>query len=436
MPSTFIPATGHVLDASTLALWRLNDPSGATSLSDDTGTYPLVTLAGPPPVVAGQIGNARAVTTGQAASSASVAANDPAIAVLQSGTFTAEGWFWIDPSISYPATWNSGGTGNNHGAIFGLAGAGNGSEFFFGLDSTGFFIYSISNGFTSGGSWSGLAKGTWHHLAVRCTSSDATHSTADFFLDGVKIGTATILKYALTPSAVSAWNLGGESSGFNNFTGRIDDCRFSKVARADADIFDSYRRGFPIVGLATYDPNHATEALAKLALQYQGRPLLAGLIGAFTTQLQAIEDALAAPMTGVFPQRQLANAVGHQLDVLGSIVGQPRNGQVDATYLQYIKARVALNVSSGTVEDIYNVFLKIIAAGQTLSIQEWFPAAFSLRVFGVPLTNPSDFLALLKAAKAAGVRAFVEYSGGSPQFQYDGPAGTGYDNGAYAGAIS
>jgi|ERR1700737_3508453 len=234
---------GHKLDGNTLALWRLDDASGAASLKDETGTYPLVTLGGPPPVVAGKIGNARAVTTSQAASSASVPTNDPAIAALQSGNFTAESWFWVDPSISYPATWNSGGTGNNHGGLGALANAGNGSSFIFGLDNIGFFVYNVSHGFQTAGSWSTLTKGAWHHLAVRSTFLDATHSTVDYFLDGVKTATATILTYALTPSPQPWWTIGGESMGFNNFTGRIDDSRFSKVARTDAEISDSFWRG-------------------------------------------------------------------------------------------------------------------------------------------------------------------------------------------------
>jgi hypothetical protein len=236
-------ANGHILDNSTLALWRLDESGGTIFNSSSFGsTYDLVNLSTPAPQpILGKIGNARTISSTLYALSNTFAVGDQAVLTLQGGTFTAESWFWIDTSITYPATWP--GSNNGHAALLSLAGAGNGTSFLYGLDATGFFVYNVTNGFTSVGSWAALQTGTWHHLAVRCTSSDSTHSTTDFFLDGVKIGTTTILKYALTPSSVVSWNLGGESSAFNRFTGRIDDVRFSLNARTDAEIADSYARG-------------------------------------------------------------------------------------------------------------------------------------------------------------------------------------------------
>src|SRR5437870_5119087 len=131
----------------------------------------------------------------------------------------------------------------------------------------------------------------------------------------------------------------------------------------------------------TYDPNHATEALAALPEEYKNKPRLAGLLGSFTAQIQALEDAAlgSAGLTTL----TLANASGIWLDVIGKLVGQPRNGQVDAQYRLFLNARIAVNRSSGTIEDILTTFAVLTAGlGVTLRLDEYFPKALLLRFTG------------------------------------------------------
>jgi hypothetical protein len=298
---------GHLLDANTLALWRLDEVS-AGQANDETGTYPLITLSGTPAVVLGEIGNARAIAANQAISRGGIVPGDPFIAALRSSIYTAEAWFWIDPIIVWP-TWL--GTGNNHGALFSVNGAGNGSAFIFGLDS-GFFIYNVSNGFSSIGSWASLSKGAWHHLAVRATPADATHTLAEFFLDGLKVGSVTILTYALTPSTNSSLTIGGEGGTFNNFTGRIDDVRISKVARSDAEIFDSYRRG--ALGLG---PDVVSTVAARALPTFSGHKLDANTLALWRLD-EVSGSASAADATGKYAAPAVNNG-GFPSSVTGII---------------------------------------------------------------------------------------------------------------------
>ncbi len=57
----------------------------------------------------------------------------------------------------------------------------------------------------------------------------------------------------------------------------------------------------------------------------------------------------------LYDDRNLDSAVGVQLEQIGRLIGEVRNGRDDETYRQAIKLRIAINTSEGTVQDIINV---------------------------------------------------------------------------------
>lgn len=125
-------------------------------------------------------------------------------------------------------------------------------------------------------------------------------------------------------------------------------------------------------------------------------------------------------------------AVGQQLDNLGEIVGETRQGRSDEDYEVAIRGRVKLNISSGTIEDVYAI-AGLIAPTLTTSLQEFYPAAFEAEVIEA-ITDESDIERLaefIRLARPAAVRGSLKYHL-SPAFSYDGAAGTGYDEGKYA----
>jgi hypothetical protein len=155
-----------------------------------------------------------------------------------------------------------------------------------------------------------------------------------------------------------------------------------------------------------YIADHHARAVAKLAMQYRDKPLLAALLGVFDAQVQAIEDGLYSIKTGYV----LSAAAGEQLDVLGRIVGQDRESANDTEYRLRIAARIRANLSIGAPEDLYTVF-GILLPTATLAITPHYPASFVLDVVGavdpdlVPL-----YAQFLQDTKAAGVGAAAIYS--------------------------
>lgn len=75
------------------------------------------------------------------------------------------------------------------------------------------------------------------------------------------------------------------------------------------------------------------------------------LLRVWLSGVQGLEYALQQ----LYTERNIDNAIGAQLDVLGVIVGQPRNGLIDDTYRRHIRARISANRSKGTLKDLLTV---------------------------------------------------------------------------------
>jgi hypothetical protein len=179
--------------------------------------------------------------------------------------------------------------------------------------------------------------------------------------------------------------------------------------------------------LATQITNYLSDALSKLLQQYKGRPRLQGLLTAYMNEVQTLENALY-PIDRL---RQLAYAYGAQLDGLGEIIGIPRNGLSDSTYILFLYGKIAENFSDGTIPAIINVINYVFQA-QVVIMQEVYPAGISVQVAGTPL-SPSLFalaVGLVQAAMGAGIQ--LVFIGGSATvniFRFDGPGVIGNING-------
>lgn len=186
---------------------------------------------------------------------------------------------------------------------------------------------------------------------------------------------------------------------------------------------------------AIYDPNVVNEAISRLIQQYK-KPLLMALVGACATPAQDVEDAFF----GILVQRWINSAAGAQLDVLGEIVGQARQGLPDDQYQLFIMARILVNKSSGGPEEIYSIFKLLIPAGMTMVIKYFPPAAFTLTFGGVALDNVTAgiFASLFNDTIVAGVGGQIIWSINPPSgtFTLDGSAGQALDNGALAEAAT
>jgi hypothetical protein len=178
--------------------------------------------------------------------------------------------------------------------------------------------------------------------------------------------------------------------------------------------------------------DHAGRAVARLATQLRGKPKMQTLVRALARQAQEIEDA-AWPIL----LETVETAAGVQLDKLGRLVGQARSGRTDAGFRLWIRARVLLNRSSGTPEQILTLFTTLTAGSAARVVnEEQYPAGFVLRALG-PLDEPRALADVLHAAKLGGVRAILEHLHTQPAaaFSFAGGPGLGFNAGAIASAV-
>lgn len=168
--------------------------------------------------------------------------------------------------------------------------------------------------------------------------------------------------------------------------------------------------------------DHTRAALDRLAEQYKGKPLLEGVIRVLSTRVQKAEDVLWQ----LFLQmRDIDNAEGAQLDVIGKIVGQPRDGSLDPEYRKRIRARIRANKSHGTPPDLMAVFDVLWEGLYTYRYVPQYQAGFAWRILD-PVTDGliNLYLGFLRDAKSAAVRGILEwqYHADADTFSFaDGP---------------
>lgn len=190
------------------------------------------------------------------------------------------------------------------------------------------------------------------------------------------------------------------------------------------------------MGTPTHILDHADRAVVRLLQQYRDGVSVPAMVRAATAPLQELEDVL----WDIRLRRAIENAEGQQLDVLGAIVGQLREGRTDAVYRIWIRARMRINTGSGTPEDILQVFAAITQGSVQLVLEEQFPAALVIKVGSESIVDPAELASLLRLAKAAGVGAVLESasSADTTSFAFD-PNGAGFGdatNGALGGTFA
>jgi hypothetical protein len=186
----------------------------------------------------------------------------------------------------------------------------------------------------------------------------------------------------------------------------------------------------------TEKTTHLLEALARLPEQFKGNVEMREMLRTWVRQVQDFETAAFEVING----RGITDGVGVQLDGIGQIVGQERGGADDATYRLRLRAKILLNMTSGTIPEILEIFALLIAEDQTPDIVEYFPAALKLRIVGdsgTPSVTATELNKFLQRARAAGVRANLVYSTEptADTFTWDGTADQGWDVGEWAHTV-
>jgi hypothetical protein len=216
------------------------------------------------------------------------------------------------------------------------------------------------------------------------------------------------------------------------------------------------------------------DGLDKLITQWQGKPVIEGLLKSYLESLHEIEDVAFQ----LLDERNLETAIGVQLDNLGTIIGlgrlvedgayvkyfgfqgngvnQPFNvGKFytegdpiletkeldDEDYRMYLKAKAAYNSSSGTVNELIDSFKLFIDPNVTVHVEDT-GVASAVVIIGDKLTD-SERLILISGEKnkliprAAGVRFEIKDTAETGMFAFQGNVlAKGFNAGGFARHIT
>lgn len=154
--------------------------------------------------------------------------------------------------------------------------------------------------------------------------------------------------------------------------------------------------------------DHVHAGLSLLLQQYKELPRMEGWATSYLNRVQELEDAIWSVIVG----RLIDDAIGVQLDALGRLVGQRRDGVADEPFRMRIRARIRANRSNGHPDDIIAVAL--LASGVSLdqlTYTDLYPASFRVELFSVTDATLAPVLTeLITLAKPVGVGAAVAFS--------------------------
>lgn len=138
----------------------------------------------------------------------------------------------------------------------------------------------------------------------------------------------------------------------------------------------------------------------RLLHQYKGKPKIEGVLDAFSFQFDDLEDVWFE----LLDERSLDTSIGQQLDNLGSIVGEPRDGRNDTAYRRAIQVRIRINNSSGTPEDLIDI-AETATIGTDVRYFEHYPASYFISTDGTEIPNNivQDFIDASPATVNIGV---------------------------------
>lgn len=176
-------------------------------------------------------------------------------------------------------------------------------------------------------------------------------------------------------------------------------------------------------------PDHAPAARGQLLEVDRARARMVAWLNVESARDQALEDSLWDMHEGMW----LNTATGAQLDMLGAIVGEARQGRDDTTYRLWVKARARANRSSGTPNDALAVLSLVLESTATIEYIDESPrdAVYRIYVAGTSV-DLVQVRKLLELTKPAGVQLDLVYSP-PDAFRFD--IGPGLDVGHFSDVV-
>ncbi len=125
--------------------------------------------------------------------------------------------------------------------------------------------------------------------------------------------------------------------------------------------------------MISYTPDHAERAVAEMLSQDRRKPRLVAAVRARSKATQTKEDLYF----DLLLSNNVDDATGDLLDRWGRFVLEPRGGLEDEAYRGFVRARIAANLSGGTIDELLSIFASITAPSVVANV-ELYPAGFSL----------------------------------------------------------
>lgn len=163
--------------------------------------------------------------------------------------------------------------------------------------------------------------------------------------------------------------------------------------------------GYPVTPKTTV----VEEAVATLLQQFKTKPRMVGVLTSLVGGVQGIETALG----DLFSKINLETGVGHQLDLIGKLIGVKRYGVSDTVYRVRLRVEILVKNSAGTLEQLLEIMrvATSLYPGTAFNIQQAGVATVVASLSGpVPVSLPIELFLFLDRARALGVQLFLNYS--------------------------
>ena len=168
---------------------------------------------------------------------------------------------------------------------------------------------------------------------------------------------------------------------------------------------------------ATLNTTVVADALARLVDGLVANQPFNDLVTLYTSEYQNLENTFY----DIYTKFRIGTAANEELDILGKIVGEDRNGKGDAEYTLYINARIAANLSGGDVESILRCLVLILDdTTGTVEVKQLFPAALCVTVKNIAIVESvaTAMSAFLADCRIAGVRGLFKFNTSIPESSF------------------
>lgn len=147
------------------------------------------------------------------------------------------------------------------------------------------------------------------------------------------------------------------------------------------------------MGLPT-NIDQVKQGASRLLEQFKGKPNIEGTLAAYTSQANDLENNYF----NLINNRGLDTAYGYQLDIIGAIVGESRQGRDDDAFRLAIRFKINVNNSNGTPEEL-TASLKEVTLSSDVDIFEHYPVSYMMKFDG--LNIPLNFVEYFQASSIA-----------------------------------